>query len=206
VKKDLTDRIIAIEWGMFDKVENVSGRADCQDDFETFDIMRRSQFEAWDEEVLLRYLADLEAASAEGRNLLTEKYAYIMEYTAPSEFQAIKDRLPPVSDEKRALVRQIADLCMADCDGVARDYPLLAARGRPQYRAQQTDGYPSAEAYMLGELTTFSPRTLRAYFDYLLRLRESGRGISRMILENSMRRYGFASLDAAEARLREAGD
>ncbi|MDR2295258.1 MAG: DUF4125 family protein [Clostridiales Family XIII bacterium] len=203
--KDPTDRIVAIEWEMFDKVENASGRAACQDDRETFDIMRRSQFEAWSEELRLCYLADLEEALAQGRNLLTEKYAYIMEYTVPHEFQAIRDRLPHVSDEKRALVRRIADLNLAAYDEIANTYPLLAARGRPQYRAQQTEDHPSVEAYMLGELSTLSPRTLRAYLDYLLRLRASNRNIACMILENSVRRYGFSSLDAAEARLRAAG-
>ncbi|MDR1574092.1 MAG: DUF4125 family protein [Clostridiales Family XIII bacterium] len=201
--KDLTDKILAIEWDMFDKVKNVSGRADCQDDRETFDIMRRSQFEAWGEEVLLSYLVDLEEALAQGRNLLTEKYAYIMEYTAPLEFQEIKDLLPPLSDEKRALARQITDLCLSSYDEIARDYPLLAARGRPLYRTQEDAGYPSAESYMLGELSTFSLRTLQLYLDYLSALCASKRNVSRMILENSMRKYGFASLADAEARLRE---
>lgn len=202
--EDPISKIVAIEWEMFDKVEGASGRAACQDDRETFDIMRRSQFEAWNEETLLCYLADLEAALAQGRNLLTEKYAYIMEYTVPLEFRAIKDMLPPVSDEKRALVRRIADLCLAAYDEIADAYPLLAARGRPRYRAQQTDEYPSAEAYMLGELSTLSPRTLRAYLDHLLRLRASDRNIARMTLENSVRKYGFPSLEVAEAGLRKA--
>jgi hypothetical protein len=203
--QDLTDRIIAIEWEMFDKVEDASGRAACQDDRETFDIMRRSQFEAWSEELRLCYLADLDAAAAQGRNLLTEKYAYIMEYTAPLEFQEIKDMLPPVSDEKKALVRRIADLCLAAYDEAAEAYPLLSAQGRPLRREQQSGGYPSAEAYMLGELSSFSIRTLRMYLDYLSLLSASKRNISRMILENTVRRYGFASLDDAEARLRAAG-
>jgi hypothetical protein len=203
--KTLTEKIIEIEWEMFDKVENVSGRAHCQDDRETFGIMRGSQFEAWNEELLLSYLADLEEASAQGRNPLAEKYAYIMEYTAPLEFQEIKELLPPVSEEKKALVRRIADLCLADSDEIASAYPLLTARGRPLYRAQEEAGYPSAETYMLGELSTYSLRTLRLYLDRLSELRASKRGISRMILENSVRKYGFASLDEAEARLAGVG-
>jgi ribosomal protein S18 len=191
-----------MEWGMFDKVNDVSGRADCQDDRETFDIMRRSQFDAWNEDVLLSYLGDLEEALAEGRNILTEKYAYMMEYTAPLEFREIKDLLPPVSDEKRILARRITDMCMAAYDEIAGAYPLVVSRGRPQYRASEEDGYPSVETYMLGEFSTWSPRTLNKYLEYLLRLRDSGVNISRVILENSMKRYGFASLDDAEARLR----
>jgi hypothetical protein len=202
--RDLIDKIVEIEWNLFDKVENVTGRADCQDDRETFDIMRKSQFEAWNEDLLLSYLADLDEALERGRNPVAEKYAYMMEYTAPLEFQEIRDLLPPVSDEKKRLVRQIADLCLADYDEIEERYPLLSARGRPRYRARETEGYPSVETYLIGELSTFSLRTLRMYLDYLRRLRASKRGISRMILENGMRKYGFASLDDAEARLREA--
>ncbi|MDR2771082.1 MAG: DUF4125 family protein [Clostridiales Family XIII bacterium] len=202
---ELIDRIVAIEWKMFDKAENASGRAACQDDRDTFDIMRRSQFEAWNEALLRSYLADLNEALTQGRNLLTEKYAYIMEYTVPLEFQEIKDALPPVSYEKKIFINKITELCMMGYDEIADAYPRLAAQGRPQYRAQQTDDYPSAEAYMLGELSTLSLRTLRLYLDRLLRLSTARRNFSRMILENTMRKYGFASLAAAEARLREAG-
>jgi hypothetical protein len=200
--KNLTDVIIETEWDMFDKVNNVSGRADCQDDRETFDIMRRSQFDAWNEDLLLSYLGDLDEALAQDRNILTEKYAYMMEYTAPLEFRDIEDMLPPVSDEKRALVRRITDMCLADYDEVVGAYPLVASRGRPQYRVSEEGGYPSAETYMLGEFSTYSMRTLNKYLEYLLNLRDSGVNMSRVILENSMKRYGFASLDDTEARLR----
>ena len=37
---------------MFDKVNNKGGRADCQNNKQTFIAMRASQFEAWNQEVL----------------------------------------------------------------------------------------------------------------------------------------------------------
>ena len=42
-KLTLINTIIDIEYAMFDKVESLGGRADCQDDKHSFYIMRCSQ-------------------------------------------------------------------------------------------------------------------------------------------------------------------
>lgn len=51
--------VVAIEWALFDKVQNCGGRAACQDDAKTFSIMRASQFRAWSLELLESYKEDL---------------------------------------------------------------------------------------------------------------------------------------------------
>ena len=56
---ELITRILDIEWNMFTTVNNEGGRAACQDDRLTFEVMRRSQFEAWDRDSLESYYADL---------------------------------------------------------------------------------------------------------------------------------------------------
>ena len=48
-KDGLINRIIELEWDMFDKVTNTGGRAACQDDEWTFYVMRFSQFSALSE-------------------------------------------------------------------------------------------------------------------------------------------------------------
>ncbi|NLO98048.1 MAG: DUF4125 family protein, partial [Peptococcaceae bacterium] len=58
-KNDLIDKIIAVEWKMFHSVPNVGGPAACQNDPQTFDIMRRSQALSWSEKTLASYLQDL---------------------------------------------------------------------------------------------------------------------------------------------------
>ena len=57
--------------------------------------MRYSQFSAFTAEMLTSYRKDLRLAGEEGRNLLMEKYAYMMEFTDPAYFDAaLRSRLP----------------------------------------------------------------------------------------------------------------
>ena len=76
-KMELIDEIIAMEWWQFQAVENEGGRASCQDDLETFTIMRKSQFLAWDTDVIESYHRDISAAREACRNLITEKYGLV---------------------------------------------------------------------------------------------------------------------------------
>ena len=67
----LVKQIVETEWALFDRVPNRGGRAACQDDRETFFLMRSSQLAAWSADVQESYLADLRAACRAERNLLT---------------------------------------------------------------------------------------------------------------------------------------
>lgn len=107
-KMKLIQRLIEREWTLFDKVRNIGGRASCQDDRKTFFIMRGSQFLSWNVPLLESYENDLRAAQAEGRNLLAEKYGYMMMWTSPKEFKEVRDLLPQVTDEKKGRVLRIA--------------------------------------------------------------------------------------------------
>ena len=82
---------------MFDEVQNNGGRAECQNNPREFEIMRSSQLKTWSEDVLKSYLHDLTSAAYSKRNLLTEKYAYMMESTYPEEFaQRMSDKRCPL--------------------------------------------------------------------------------------------------------------
>jgi hypothetical protein len=74
-RDQVTANVLEEELSMFQTVPNVGGRASCQDDVRTFQIMRSSQMAGWSEAVLLSYLDDLKEAAMAGRNLFTEKYA-----------------------------------------------------------------------------------------------------------------------------------
>ena len=125
-KDGLINRIIELEWDMFDKVTNTGGRAACQDDEWTFYVMRFSQFSALNEAMLQSYEQDLLQAQREGRNMVTEKYGYMMEYTDPAYFdKQLKPALPQVSPAKEELVDRIANLLLGFEKAFDARYPAL---------------------------------------------------------------------------------
>ncbi len=199
--RDLITRILEIEWDMFTNVNNEGGRADCQDDRVTFEIMRRSQFEAWNRAALESYLKDLTDAREQGRSLVTEKYAHMMKSTAPLEYAAIRDRIPLPGPEAGALAEEICSILLRQTGDYAKQYPLMALQGRPLYASGDGNGVTSVETYQKGELFTYSEQTLRALLACIREKEQAGLNFAREILERTVERYGFASLDEAEARI-----
>ena len=106
----MIDEIIQREWEFFQKVHNIGGRASCQDDFETFYLQRKGQFEVFYDNLLQSYLQDLKDAKAIGRNLVMEKYAYMMESTDFQYFQTIKGDLPVLDFKQRELIDYICQV------------------------------------------------------------------------------------------------
>lgn len=193
--------IIGAEWQMFDKVQNEGGRAACQNDARAFAIMRYSQFAPLPQDVLESYRDDLKQAAREGRNLLAEKYAYMMEYTDPATFdRTLRDHLPAVSAYKQELCARIANRLIRDEQQFAARYPALHAQGRPTEGAQADD--VSVHVYALGELKTYSERTLERYDAWLRANPEENISVS--VHRVMVQLYGYDSLEAAEARQKGA--
>lgn len=200
-KDPLIAAIIEAEWQMFDKVQNEGGRAACQNDARTFAIMRYSQFAPLPQDVLESYRDDLEQAAQVGRNLLAEKYAYMMEYTDPATFdRTLRNHLPAVSAYKQALCARIANRLIRDEQQFAARYPALHAQGRPTEGAQADD--VSVHVYALGELKTYSERTLERYDAWLRAHPEENISVS--VHRVMVQLYGYDSLEAAEARQKGA--
>lgn len=202
VKEELIAKIVAMEWKMFQKVANIGGRAACQDDRETFSIMRSSQAMAWSEPALASYLEDLTAAEAKGRNLLTEKYARMMEFTAPLEYAQIQHHLPTLEQETHVLIDQIAEISLAWTEEIGAKFPYISKRGRPASAAGDTPYTTSIETYLRGELATYSPRTLALYYQNVLEQKAANINGAEITLAATMQQYGFTSLAEANEVVR----
>lgn len=199
-KDPLINQIIEREWKMFDQVENEGGRAGCQDDEWTFYAMRYSQHNAFSRKTLESYLQDLQQAEQEGRNLLTEKYAYMMEFTQPDYFDRnLKPYLPQITAEKEALVDQIANLSIRFQQEFEKAYPAFAAAGRPLTGTEGAD--VSFHIYTIGELKTYSVRTLRSYLEDMRKSGDGQENTAFRIHRVTAGFYGYRTLEDAEARL-----
>lgn len=194
-------RIAAIvdeEWRQFQQVQNEGGRASCQDDRDTFVLMRTSQFTPWAEEVLASYQQDLKRAGEEGWNLLTEKYARMMEHTAPQQYARLADRLPERSAERLQLQELLISIMMRWTREVERRCPHLMGRGRNLSSEQDGPWNVSSETYLRGELGTYSDETLRLYAQMVLELLSQGKNLVEQNMTCMARGYGYRSLEDAE--------
>ena len=131
-KKEKINEIIEIEWNMFQDVQNIGGRASCQDDKETFVIMRTSQFENWTEALLDAYLSYIENAECEGRNLIAEKYGRMMKYTEPQYYEEqIKPYIPALSAHAEQMIEEVIAIIVPWEAEFAKHYPKLGRVSRP---------------------------------------------------------------------------
>lgn len=201
VKNKLIDKIIDLEWNQFDKVKNEGGRADCQDDFNTFSIMRKSQYLAWTEELLESYCSDLQAAESKGWNLIMEKYARMMASTAPDRYESLKMELPGLSEERMTIQEEIIKIQVAWMEEFAAKYPKMAGNSRSIHTYEDNAYNTSYETYLRGEMGTYSEQTFLLYGRFIAELSIRQRNLAMDIMENTVRLYGYHSLEDAESRL-----
>ena len=204
MREQLVEDIVRREWAMFGKVHGLGGRAACQEDPETFAIMRRSQALTWPDEALESWRDDLETAERDGRNLLSEKYAWMMEDTFPQEFLRIRDCLAAPDAVTLERINEMTATHVQWKREAMELYPLLAGRGRilRTCDAGAWTGETSFETYIRGEFMTYSARTVALLHGHTLRQRAEGINAALLTLEQQVRQYGYATLEEAEERLR----
>lgn len=198
-RTQLVQQIIDIEWDMFSSVQNTGGKASCQNDRDDFVIMRKSQFSIWADDTLESYLGDLIKARQDHRNLMSEKYGFMMESTFPDEFAQIADQLPVIAPEAVQLIEDIVGQHVIWKEELDKKYPVLGSLGRAARSAGDRMGMPSLETYMRAELKTYSAATLALVHRDTMEHREQGQNDAMATLLAQVQQCGFASLEEAEA-------
>ena len=195
--------IARMEWDLFQNVQNTGGRASCQDDPDTFFKMRMSQWMVYSKEILESYFADMQEAMGEGRNLIFEKYGYMMETTYPEEYEELKAHLPEVSEQKAAWIEELAKIHVKWDEEVLQKYPHVRGNGRV-LKAEEDSiiNGSSSESYLKGEYKTYSEKTLSLIRQAVLDAVKKGENLAEQIMENEVKFFGYASLQDAEEKMR----
>lgn len=154
--KDATDNdklinsIIAEEWEMLCQVQQAQGTP--MGDERNFYVKRFGWLSGFAEDTLQSYLSDLRVSKNASINMVALKYAYMMQKTDFAYFDDnLRKNVPAVSDAKKELVSQtVAKLA---------EY----RRALPSADTVTAEGIsmPSYEAYILGELETYTEPTLK---------------------------------------------
>ena len=198
IKQNIIYQIITREWEFFQNVHNTGGRASCQDNYEEFNIMRSSQWEIFSLPILRSYLDDLVLAKYRDRNPVMEKYAYMMKYSAPKEYEEIESFLPVISEWKREITEKIIKIYLKwEAETIVK-YPAITGKGRKLYSESDTPEYTSIETYLRGELFSYSEKTLQLYYDYVKDCKNENKNLAEINLENIVRKKGYNSLEDSE--------
>lgn len=200
-KEELVNYIVSLEWQAFDEVQNQGGRADCQDDWGTFSIMRKSQYLAWPKALIIRFIQDFRSANAKHWNLITEKYGRMMKTTDPVSYVEICDKLPTLSSAQECIIEQIVEIQVSWMEQFAEEYPYMASNSRSIRTSEDSPFNTSYETYLRGELSTYSHETLKMYGGFVVSLARAGENLAKMIMTNTAFLYGYESLEHAEKSL-----
>lgn len=196
--EELVEKIARLEFAAFDKVQNVGGRASCQNDWPTFYVMRKSQYLTWNHTMLIQYYYDFNREFQRGHNLIEEKYGRMMESTAPDEYERIKAHFPVISSEKKAIIEEIVSIQVAWMEEFAGKYPKLAQNARSIHTAEDNLYNTSYETYLRGEISTYSDKMLELYGRYVVNYAGEDKNLAFDIMTNSVHLYGYQNLEVAE--------
>lgn len=200
-KERFIEEIIHAEWIAFDQVQNEGGRASCQDDFPTFSIMRKSQYMAWEQDMLEEYLYHFVTSLQEGRNLITEKYGRMMESTSPQRYAQIQAHFPILSAQRKQIQEEIIRIQVGWMEEVSLQYPKFAGNARSIHTAEDSLYNTSYETYLRGELSTYSEELLAMYGRFVVTLLQQGKNLAHMIMTNTANLYGYDSIADAQTRM-----
>ncbi len=197
-KENMIEEIIQLEWMAFDQVQNEGGRAQCQNNYPTFHIMRKSQYLEWTLEMLECYKNDFQTCFQVGRNLITEKYARMMESTSPREYEKIKDQFDEIPEEKVKIIEEIVKIQVGWMEEFAAKYPTLSNEARVIHTYEDQEYETSYETYLRGELSTYSDEMIGLYGRFIVQLVQRKINLAEKTILNTVRMYGYENLDEAK--------
>lgn len=197
-KEKLAFEIAKMEFEAFDKVKNEGGRVNCQDDWNTFSIMRMSQYLTWDIPMLEQYIFDFREALKIGRNMITEKYARMMMSTSPEKYAEIESQLPELEEDSVRICDSICSIQVEWMEEFCKEFPNLSMQTRRIHTYEDTEWDTSYETYLRGELLTYSRAMLRMYAGFIVKLSHNNKNLAYLTMQYTAEFYGYKTLEDAE--------
>ncbi|MBI9076202.1 MAG: DUF4125 family protein [Desulfatibacillum sp.] len=182
-KENIIKSILDLELEMFLAVKSLEP-ASCQQNPQRFRNMRKAQFLAWSRETLESYLQDIQEAIRLGKNLMTLKYA------------RMDNLIPPINTHPA--IHRIAEVQLQWQREMASRYPKVMSRGRTLEGNGQDAGGASFKVYLMGELETYSHRTLELLETDVRQYLENNENMTQVIYEYMVTDLGYISLEEAE--------
>lgn len=156
--------------------------------------MRKSQWLTFDLKTLNSYFQDLNSFE----NPLLEKYARMMKYNSPDEYEKIKNSLKKVSAYKEILINKIMTLYIEWVEEFAARFPVYSSMGRPLYSFQDSEEDTSIETYLRGELYSYSEKTLEYYWNHMIKAKENHKNLVIENMDNIAQLQGFKNSEDVE--------
>jgi len=182
-KESLIKEVLDRELKMFLTVPTLQ-KASCQEDPESFRLVRGSQFYIWSEKTIESYLNDIKKAEEKGKNLMTLKYA------------RMDNLIPKLKDIP--LVDKIVEIQLEWQKEMFNKYPCMMGRARPLSSSDDTSFATSFETYLRGELETYSEKTLSLYYGDVRAGFKKGENMMEKMYIYMVKQLGYHSLDDAE--------
>ena len=188
-RKTLIAKILNIEFLFFDQVRS-NALAPCTADEADFFNQRRAQFVPWGSYTLKSYLGDLELALKEEKNPVAQKYL-CMDSPHPMEGTNFH-------------IDQIVDRNIAWQTAMIVQYPHILSQGRALTAGAGEREEVAFDNYLRCELASYSSRTVRLLHTDVEQMHQIGINMCEVIYDALVKQYGYSSLTAAEAVMRNA--
>ncbi len=198
---DVIEKIIKEEWDMFDKTQNIGGRASCQNNYPVFYIMRKSQYMTYNRELLDSYYIDLINAKNKGWNLISEKYARMMESTHYDEYKQLEQYLEKRNDKRIAIQEEIIRIQVDMMEQLTFQFPKMTSLARVIRTKEDKSDDTSYETYLRGELSTYSDRTFTLYGRLIIDMLKQDKNLAYEIMNNTAKLYGYKNIEDAELKI-----
>mgnify|MGYP003293793124 CR=1 FL=1 len=136
-----------------------------------------------------------------GWNMISEKYARMMESNDPIGYLTVKDCLPVIDEQRKLIQEEIIQIQVKWMEEFAYLYPKLAYNARSIRSEDDEIDNTSYETYLRGEMSTYSEKTFILYSGFIISLLKEQRNLAKEIMEQTAKLYGYESLQEAEEKL-----